>query len=149
MNRLIIKSALIFAFVGTSFVTGSENEVAVEDNMEYRILAAEDLEKEEITQFCKGNMDGVILSIEGTTLSLNVDLKSNVFDGEKHSSRKVKVLKPCFMKCEKGKHYFSSDYRTWQLFKDFFHADLGVNIDIDEATYLVNITLELDLHQKD
>ena len=40
-------------------------------------------------------------------------------------------------------------YKTWQLFKDFFDTDLDVAIDIDESTYLVNITLQLDLHQKD
>lgn len=149
MNKLVIKSAFIFALIGTSFVTASDDQMVVDGNREYKILAVEDLKNEEIKQFCRGKMDGVILSIEGTTLSINVDLKSNIFDGEKHSPRKVTVLKPCFMKCEEGRHYFSSDYKTWQVFKDFFDTDLDVSIDIDEATYLVNITLHLDLHQKD
>ena len=123
-----MKSTLIFAFLGTSFVTASNENIVVEENMEYRILAANDLQNEEIKQFCRGKMDGVILSIEGTTLAINVDLKSNIFDGEKHSPRKVKVLKPCFMKCEGGRHYFSSDYKTWQLFKDFFDTDLDLSL---------------------
>lgn len=139
-----MKSALIFAFVGTSFVTASDTQVDIED----RVRSAADLNEEEIQQFCKGKMDGVILSIEGTTLSINVDLISNIFEGEKHVPRKVKVLKPCFMKCAEGKHYFSSDYRTWYLFKDFFDQDLDASIDIDNQTYLVNITLHLDLNQK-
>lgn len=151
MNTLIMKSALIFALVGTSFVIASDHEVDIEnyqENTECRVLAAADLNKDEIEQFCKGKMDGVILSIEGTTLSINVDLISNIFEGEKHLPRKVKVLKPCFMKCSAGKHYFSSNYKTWHLFKDFFDQDLDVSVDIDENTYLVNITLHLDLHQK-
>lgn len=145
MNKLIMKSALIFAFMGTSFVTASDNQV----DIEYRVLTIADLTKDDIERFCKGKMDGVILSIEGTTLSINVDIKSNLFEGEKHTPRKVKVLKPCFMKCSRGTHYFSSDYRTWHTFKAFFDQDLDISMDIDEQTYLVNITLHLDLHQKD
>lgn len=149
MNSLITKSALIFAFFGTSFIIAADNEVDTENYQECRMLAAADLNKDEIDLFCKGKIEGVILSIEGTTLSINVDLKSNIFEGEKHTPRKVKVLKPCFMKCSGGKHYFSSDYRNWHTFKDFFDRDLDVSVDIDEQTYLVNITLHLDLNQKD
>lgn len=151
MKNLITKSTLIFALTGASFGIASDSGTAIENtaNPEYQIIQMSDLNKDELKQFCRGKMDGVIISIEGTTLSFNISLNSNIFEGEKHTPRKVKVLKPCFMKCEKGTHYFSSDYRTWQTFKDFFENELDVSMNVDEQTYLVNINLHLDLHQKD
>lgn len=151
MKNLIRKSVFIFALTGASLGIASDNETFIDNatNREYRILSATELNQLDIKDFCRGKMEGVILSIEGTTLSFNIELDSNIFQGEKHTPRKVRVLKPCFMKCEKGVHYFSSNYRTWKTFTEFFRNNLDVSVDIDEETYLVNINLHLDLHQKD
>lgn len=149
MKNLITKSALIFALTGASLGIAFDKIIDEETNREYRIMSSTELSETDVKEFCRGNMEGVILSIEGTTLSVDVELDSNIFDGKTNTARKVKVLKPCFMKCEKGVHYFSSNYRTWKTFKEFFDTTLDASIDICQETYLVKLTLHLNVHQKE
>lgn len=147
MKNLITKSLFIFALTGTSFAMAAESGTTIEtaDNANYRIVQLSDLNKEEIASFCEANMEGVILSIEGSTISFSVTLGSDLLAAGKHTPRKVKVMKPCFIKCEKGVHSFSSDYVVWKPFKEFFDNDMDVTFHIDDKTNLVNINLHIEL----
>lgn len=147
MRNLITKSLFIFALTGTSFAMAAESGTTIEtaDNADYRIVQLSDLNKEEIESLCKKNMEGVVLSIEGSTISFSVTLGSDLLVAGKHTPRQVKVMKPCFIKCEKGVHYFSSDFKNWKRFKEFFDNDLDVTFHIDDKTNLVNINLHIEL----
>lgn len=148
MKNLIAKSTFIFVLIGASLGIASDSIIDEETNKEYRVMSPAELSETDIQQFCKGNMEGVVLSIEGTTLLVNIDLNSDIFEGQTHTARRIKVLKPCFMKCSKGVHSFSSDYRNWKPFKEYFDTDLDVSMDICPETSLVKLTLYLDLHEK-
>lgn len=147
MKKLITKGMFIFALLGGSLSIASQTFIDDATNKEYSVMSTTELGEAGIERFCKGEMDGVILSIEGATLLVDVELNSNIFEGKIHTPRKITVLKSCFMKCEKGIHSFSSDYRNWKPFREFFDTDLDVSVDICPETSLVKLTFHLDLYQ--
>lgn len=139
-----MRSALIFALTGASLGIASDTVIDDQTNKEHRIIYAENLSETDIKEFCRQGMEGAYLSIEHTDLLFDLDIDSNVFEIKDPKPVKAKVLKSAFFKCEDGIHYFSSDYRTWKKFRDFF----TVSISICPETSLVKVTLHLNVPEK-
>ena len=133
------------AFAGTHSISiGAAAAHGVDK--ECRVVALQDMNNEMLEGFFTGKIPGVVLECtEGLNLPFNLMLKGQylVLDSADSAST-IKILKKCFIKCEKNEVFFSSDLKSWKTFQDFFTGAIGVSVSVDQGTPTVCLNLELN-----
>ena len=116
-----------------------------------KIISISELDDGFMEHFSKGEINDVIVEcLQGTSIPLQVIVKGQFLSLESTSGSSLyfKVLKTCYVRCEKKNNFlFSSDLQTWKGFSDFFTGELKVSVEVENGEPILGLQLELDLHK--
>jgi len=146
--RKLIRGSVCFLLAGFSALFAANQNGAALDILETKgqVIALRELTKEMVEDFFTGKTPQAILECtEGSNLPLYLSLKGEflALEGEAPSI-KIRVLKTCFIKCQKESFFFSSDLENWKEFDEFFTGEVGVCLNIEDETPVARLNIDLN-----
>jgi hypothetical protein len=137
---------MFMALAGSSLLM-AEIAAMPTESLNNQVISLVNMSEEGLSEFAQGTWPNLILECpQDLSLPLEISVGGQFLAlGQLESAPCLKILKTCYVRCEKeGEFLFSSDLQNWTDFFDFFTGEMGAVLRIEEGKPVVRAYFELN-----
>lgn len=151
--RKLITGGLLLALAGASVAFAANHSVQIGGSSthimdaRYRVISLSELTPDMVEDFFMGeNGPSFVLECsEGSILPFRLSLKGEFLNLELDDTPStIKVMKTCFINRVGDKFLFTTDFKSWKNFEEFFTGVVGISLNVEEGIPTVGFNLELN-----
>ncbi len=109
------------------------------------VIPLSEITNETLQELFEGKRPNIALECsEGLNLPLTISISGDMLDAVSDGYTSIKVLKNCYIRCEKGFLLFSTDLNDWKDFSTFFTGSIGFSLSVENEEPTASLNCELN-----
>lgn len=151
--RKLITGGLLLALAGASVAFSANHSVQIGGSSphimdtRYRVIPLSELTPDMVEDFFLGKKGPsfVLECTEESILPFRLSLNGDFLNLElEDTPSKIKVMKTCFINRVEDTFLFTTDFKAWKKFEEFFTGVVGISLNVEEGSPTVGFNLELN-----